>query len=308
MENPVLAVISIISQGALYPVIAALIILLAITVVLVVTSVVEYFTERRQFKVFVPQFIRDIEESDCQGIPSTIASAELVKRQKIALMQIFNSRDLPQEARWNVAKRAVYECGEHYRRREEAAEVVAKIAPMLGLMGTIIPLGPGLQALSTGQIGDLASALIIAFGTTVLGLISAVLCLLVARVRSRWNADYANALDSVAATLFDKLADLEEAGDLSYEAPVFDLKADDAAARKKELKEKEREEKRAAREQERAEKERARAREAAAKAAAKAEKVAADAAAKAERAAAQAAEKAKAAADEAEGEPDAQDR
>ncbi|MDO4502024.1 MAG: MotA/TolQ/ExbB proton channel family protein [Coriobacteriia bacterium] len=227
MENPIIAAISMISQGAMYPVIVALVLMLLVTVVLVVTTVVEYFTERRLFKVSVPQLVRDLEESDCQGIPGTIAASDLVKRQKIALMQLFNVRDLPQEARWNVAKRAVYECGEHYRRREAVAEVLAKIAPMVGLMGTIIPLGPGLQALSTGQIGDLASALVVAFDTTVLGLLSAALCLLVARVRNRWNTDYANALDSLTGTLFDKLADLEEAGDLEYVAPSFELQSAD---------------------------------------------------------------------------------
>lgn len=307
MENdPILAVISAISQGTLYPVIAVLFIMLVITLVLVVMTVVEFFTERRLFKVFVPEFIRDVENSNCQGIPSVIAGAQIVKRQKIALMQIFNSRDLPQEARWNVAKRAVYECAQHYRTCEGVAEVVAKIAPMAGLMGTIIPLGPGLQALSTGQIGDLASALIVAFGTTVLGLISAALCLLVARVRGRWNADYANALDSMAGALFDKLADLEEEGDLTYVAPSFDLAADDASARKKELKEKERLEKKEERQRAKEQAERERAQKAADKAAQKAEKVAEQAAAKAQKAA-QDAQAAKAALEDAESERNAQE-
>lgn len=304
-NDPILTVISAISQGALYPVIAALFIMLVITIVLVVITVVEYFTERRSFDVFVPEFIRDVDSSNCQGIPGIIAHAGLVKRQKIALMQIFNSRDLPQEARWNVTKRAVYECDQHYRTQEGVAEVVAKLGPMAGLMGTIIPLGPGLQALSTGQIGDLASALIVAFGTTVLGLISAAFCLLVARVRARWNADYANALDSMAGALFDKLADLEQAGDLEYEVPSFDLKADDAAARKREIKEKEKLEKRERRKSQKAELTRQRAQKAADKAAAKAEKVAEQAAAKAKKAAADA-QTAKAAADSAEGETDEQ--
>lgn len=236
MESIVTSVLSAISQGALYPVIIILIALVAVTLVLLVMTIVEYFTERKNFKVSVPDFLRQIEEADCQRIPSVIATSALVRRQKVALMTLFNARDLPEEARWNVAKRAVYEFGEHYRRRTAVPEVIAKIAPMIGLMGTLIPLGPGLQALSTGDMGDLASALIVAFDTTVVGLISAAICLLLARVRSRWNMDYGNALEAMEGTLFDKLGDLAEAGDLSYEPPAYALQQDKPEHDKKKAK------------------------------------------------------------------------
>lgn len=45
-----------------------------------------------------------------------------------------------------------------------------RVAPMLGLIGTLIPLGPALMNLSDGDIGGMATQLVIAFGTTVLGL------------------------------------------------------------------------------------------------------------------------------------------
>ncbi|MGI6033267.1 MAG: MotA/TolQ/ExbB proton channel family protein [Coriobacteriales bacterium] len=238
MSSFLVSVLSTISQGALYPVVIILIALVALTLVLLVMVIVEYFTERKNFKVSVPQFLRSLEESDCQGIPSLIATSSLIKRQKTALMTLFNARDMPEEARWNVAKRSVYEFGEHYRRRASVAELTAKVAPMLGLMGTLIPLGPGLQALAEGNLSDLASALIVAFDTTVVGLISAAICVVIARVRNRWDADYSNALEAMQGTLYDKIADLEEAGDLSYQPPVFELEPDDGgkSKRKKEKK------------------------------------------------------------------------
>ncbi len=223
MENIVTAILATISQGALYPVIIILIALVAATLVLIVMAIVEYFTERRHFKVSVPEFVRELEEADCQSIPSVIATSGLIKRQKMALMTLFNARDLPEEARWNVAKRSVYEFTEFYRRRTAVSETIAKLAPMIGLMGTLIPLGPGLQALGEGNLADLANALIVAFDTTVVGLISAACCLLVAKAHSCWNADYINALESMQGTLFDKIIDLTEEGDLTYEAPQYAL-------------------------------------------------------------------------------------
>ena len=221
-----LNVLNVISQGALYPVVVVLLLLVAITVVLAVMTIVEYFTERRLFKVSVPAFLRQIEESSCQELPGVIARGQLIKRQKLALMALFNARDLPEEARWNTAKRAVFECGRRYDRITSVAELVAKVAPMVGLMGTLIPLGPGIDALSKGDMSMLAQSLLVAFNTTVVGLISAVLCLLVAKVRRRWNADYANALEAMQATLFDRIAELEEAGNLEYTPPMALVPAD----------------------------------------------------------------------------------
>ena len=215
-----MGVLDVVSQGAMVPVIVVLLLLVALSVVLLVMTVVEWATERRRFKVSVPAFLRQLEEASCQEIPGVIARAALIKRQKLALMALFNARDLPEEARWNTAKRAVFEACGRYDRISGIAELSAKIAPMVGLMGTLIPLGPGIDALSRGDMAQLAQSLLIAFNTTVVGLIAAVICLCVAKVRRRWNADYANALEAMQATLFDRLAALAEEGDLDYAPPM----------------------------------------------------------------------------------------
>ena len=59
------------------------------------------------------------------------------------------------------------------RHRLERADLLARIPPMLGLMATIIPLGPGLAALGKGDPAQLASAVTVAFDATVLGLVAA---------------------------------------------------------------------------------------------------------------------------------------
>jgi len=48
---------------------------------------------------------------------------------------------------------------------------LAKLGPITGLMGTLIPMGPALQGLAQGNIEQLASQMQIAFTTTVIGLI-----------------------------------------------------------------------------------------------------------------------------------------
>ena len=72
------------------------------------------------------------------------------------------------------------------RSRIERADVFARIGPMLGLMGTLIPLGPGLAALGRGDVASLAQAVTVAFDTTVLGLLIGVVGFVLGRLRRRW--------------------------------------------------------------------------------------------------------------------------
>lgn len=72
------------------------------------------------------------------------------------------------------------------RRAIDRADLLARIGPMLGLMGTMIPLGPGLAALGNGQLEVLAHAVTVAFNTTVMGLLVGILGFLLGRLRRRW--------------------------------------------------------------------------------------------------------------------------
>jgi biopolymer transport protein ExbB/TolQ len=72
------------------------------------------------------------------------------------------------------------------RRRIERSDLLARIPPMLGLMATIIPLGPGLAALGQGDPAALAKAVTVAFDATVLGLVAGIAGLWIGRLRRRW--------------------------------------------------------------------------------------------------------------------------
>lgn len=76
---------------------------------------------------------------------------------------------------------------EHYAaRRLERSDLLARSGPILGLMGTLIPLGPGLNALGQGNLDQLATALSVAFDTTVVGLLVGLTAYSCARIRRRW--------------------------------------------------------------------------------------------------------------------------
>ncbi len=71
-------------------------------------------------------------------------------------------------------------------RRIERADILTRTSPMLGLMATLITLGPGLTALSNGNLNLLADAMLTAFDATVLGLAAGVMGFIIGRLRRRW--------------------------------------------------------------------------------------------------------------------------
>ncbi len=78
--------------------------------------------------------------------------------------------------------------GEHDRELERS-RFLAKVGPMLGLMGTLIPMGPALAGLASGDIASMAYNMQIAFATTVVGCFIAGAGVLVHSVKKHWFAD-----------------------------------------------------------------------------------------------------------------------
>ena len=89
---------------------------------------------------------------------------------------------------------------------ESQKVVVTRIGPTLGLMGTLIPMGPGLAALGAGDVNTLANAIIVAFDTTVVGIGAGAVAYFVSKVRRRWYEEYLSNLDALADALLDKLS------------------------------------------------------------------------------------------------------
>jgi biopolymer transport protein ExbB/TolQ len=78
------------------------------------------------------------------------------------------------------------------RRRIERVDILTRLSPMLGLMATLISLGPGLTALSNGNLDLLAESMLTAFDATVLGLAAGALGFVIARLRRRWYDEALN--------------------------------------------------------------------------------------------------------------------
>lgn len=71
----------------------------------------------------------------------------------------------------------------------EPERLASRVAPMLGLVGTMIPMGPALKSLSDGNLAQVSGSLTVAFSAVILALIAASITYWVANVRRRWLAE-----------------------------------------------------------------------------------------------------------------------
>lgn len=71
----------------------------------------------------------------------------------------------------------------------ENPRIASRVTPMLGLVATMIPMGPALKSLSDGNLAQVSENLTIAFSAVILALIAASITYWVVNVRRRWLAE-----------------------------------------------------------------------------------------------------------------------
>lgn len=85
--------------------------------------------------------------------------------------------------------------------RTEKERILTRIGPMLGLMGTLIPMGPALMNLASGNISEMATNLIVVFSTTVLGLLIGGINYAMATIKRRWYSQDLSDMEYVVEVL-----------------------------------------------------------------------------------------------------------
>ena len=76
-----------------------------------------------------------------------------------------------------------------------------RVGPMLGLVGTLVPLGPALTGLAAGDIQALSGNLVIAFTTTVFGILVGGFAYAASLVRRAWYEQDLSDLEFIASLL-----------------------------------------------------------------------------------------------------------
>lgn len=81
------------------------------------------------------------------------------------------------------------------QRRLDRTRIIVRAGPAVGLMGTLIPLAPGMEALGRGDVEALAGDLRIAFAATVIGLLAGTVAFALTLGRTRIYTEDLTALE-----------------------------------------------------------------------------------------------------------------
>ena len=80
----------------------------------------------------------------------------------------------------------VLEREERAHRTLNGSRLLVKVGPSLGLLGTLIPMGTALAALTAGNLEAMAGQMVVAFTTTIVGLSAGTVAFVVQVVRHAW--------------------------------------------------------------------------------------------------------------------------
>lgn len=196
--------LDVISQSLTIPV---LIILLVIVIISIITlgGVIAEYTSRKKVPVgTIRDLIYDINAAgSVDDLKNVISNAKIPASQKKALIEIASSESLGRDSREALARKLFEFEEEKTLSTLQRTDIITRIGPTLGLMGTLIPMGPGLAALGAGDINTLASSLTVAFNTTIVGIGSGALCYFIGKIRSGWYERYLSDLDALMDAVLD---------------------------------------------------------------------------------------------------------
>ncbi|MBF1443764.1 MAG: MotA/TolQ/ExbB proton channel family protein [Prevotella pallens] len=167
-----------ISSGLLVPVVLLLIFFFLRSLLLLGGFFSQYLTMRKS-GIMLQKEVKQLSSNNLSTLAERLPKGKLPVVTCISKM--LENRNSPAKVTFLLDE---YEC--MVERELETPKMFTKMGPMLGLMGTLIPMGPALVGLSSGDIASMAYNMQVAFATTVIGLFAGGIGFVVKAVKQRW--------------------------------------------------------------------------------------------------------------------------
>ena len=198
--------LDVISQSLTIPVLIILLVIVIISIITLGGAIAEYTSRRKVPVGTIRDLIYEINRAESiDALKNVIANAKIPNAQKKVLSELAASSELGDASREALARKLFEFEEEKTMNILQKTDIITRIGPTLGLMGTLIPMGPGLAALGAGDINTLASSLTVAFNTTIVGIGSGALCYFIGKIRSGWYDRYLSDLDALIDSVLDRM-------------------------------------------------------------------------------------------------------
>jgi len=204
----VMGTMFVISNALLYPVIIVLLALIAWALVSAGQFISEYASRNRdirRIKFGCREAKRKLETGDfleASSILLSCGSNDFLKKFMNDLSEVIRETETAKTEELSTeAEKLIQDYELKIADGLTHVRLVTRIGPMLGLMGTLIPLGPALMGLSAGNIQQLAANLVIAFSTTVLGLFAGGVAYCILLIKTKWYLQDLSDMEYVVGVL-----------------------------------------------------------------------------------------------------------
>ena len=196
--------LNVIAQSLLLPVMILLIIFIIFAIIEIGSLLAEYTGRKKISGEEKEEIIKKIVKSNSkEDIYQIINSTKLNKYDKEILTEIasFDQTVYNKNAREILARNLLETHESKLVNSLRKVDIVAKVGSGCGLLGTIIPMGPGLAALGAGDMITLTTNLTTAFNTTTAGLAAGTICFVIAKIRRDWYNQDMNMLYDFAEAI-----------------------------------------------------------------------------------------------------------
>ena len=183
-----------ISTGLLVPVIVLLIFFFIRALLLIGSFFGQYLAILRTASLIA----KELDGLDAENVATL---SDRLPKKNPSLVVIYMNRLLESGASAAMRQRLLADFEIMADKDLATSKSLSKMGPMLGLMGTLIPMGPALVGLSTGDIASMAYNMQVAFATTVVGLFAAAIGFVTQQIKRRWYLQDMTNLEFIAELL-----------------------------------------------------------------------------------------------------------
>ena len=201
----------LIAQSLFIPVIIVVLVFMTYAVLSLGGFLTEKFS-RTKFDVNQTEaLVRAISKSNSpEEMKEKVTESELQDKYKEILIKIISNHDIGPQSRRAIATKLIEEQELQFSTITQKTDILVRLAPTIGLLGTLIPLGPGLSALGSGDINSLAQALTVAFDTTITGLAAGAIGYIISGYRKKWYNDELSILEAIIESTLEALDNVQK--------------------------------------------------------------------------------------------------
>lgn len=201
----------LIAQSLFIPVIIVVLIFMTFAILSLGGFLTEWFSRTKFTVDQTEKLIRSISKSSTPDeMKERVQESELKDHNKEILVKIISNYDIGTKSRRAIATKLIEEEELQFASMTQKTDILVRLAPTVGLLGTLIPLGPGLAALGTGDLSSLSQALVVAFDTTITGLAAGSIAFIISGYRKKWYNDELSILEAIVDSTLEALENVKK--------------------------------------------------------------------------------------------------